>query len=150
IITLLPPEGLSPVVMCFVAKGVQIVNTSRLRVMLLSCAVMLAVPSVGISWQSGRLKNQKPAPRPSNTSDSSPDATPPDPAPPLERDTSRPDRSIDPRYSKIAWEHGMRSALKSASADNRVIVVDVYTDWCGWCKRMDKFVYSDPKVAALG
>jgi len=44
----------------------------------------------------------------------------------------------------------MRSALKTASADNKVIVVDVYADWCGWCKRMDKLVYSDPKVAALG
>ena len=44
----------------------------------------------------------------------------------------------------------MRSALKTASDQNKVVVVDVYADWCGWCKRMDRTVYSDPKVAALG
>lgn len=28
------------------------------------------------------------------------------------------------------------------------IFVDVYTDWCGWCKRMDKSTFVDEKVAA--
>lgn len=26
------------------------------------------------------------------------------------------------------------------------IFIDVYTDWCGWCKRMDKKTFSDAKV----
>ncbi|MDX1911255.1 MAG: DUF255 domain-containing protein [Saprospiraceae bacterium] len=26
------------------------------------------------------------------------------------------------------------------------ILVDVYTNWCGWCKKMDKGAFSDPKV----
>jgi len=29
----------------------------------------------------------------------------------------------------------------------RKIFIDVYTDWCGWCKKMDKDTFSDPKVA---
>lgn len=28
------------------------------------------------------------------------------------------------------------------------IVVDVFTDWCGWCKKMDKGAFIDPAVAA--
>jgi thioredoxin-related protein len=26
------------------------------------------------------------------------------------------------------------------------ILVDVYTDWCGWCKRMDATTYSNPEI----
>ena len=46
--------------------------------------------------------------------------------------------------------HDLQTALRSASDGNRVVVVDVYTDWCGWCKRMDQDIYGDPQVAALG
>jgi thiol-disulfide isomerase/thioredoxin len=51
---------------------------------------------------------------------------------------------------EIAWEHDLRAALNNAEDGNRVVVVDVYTDWCGWCKKMDRDIYSDPQVAALG
>ncbi|MCF8276738.1 MAG: DUF255 domain-containing protein [Flavobacteriales bacterium] len=30
----------------------------------------------------------------------------------------------------------------------RKILIDVYTDWCGWCKKMDASTFSDPKVVA--
>lgn len=30
----------------------------------------------------------------------------------------------------------------------RKIFVDVYTDWCGWCKRMDKSTFTDSAVVA--
>lgn len=37
---------------------------------------------------------------------------------------------------------------EKAKKEPRPIFVDVYTDWCGWCKRMDKATFADPSVAA--
>jgi thioredoxin-related protein len=28
----------------------------------------------------------------------------------------------------------------------RIVFVDVYTDWCGWCKKMDRGTFADPEV----
>jgi len=33
-----------------------------------------------------------------------------------------------------------------AKQTNRKLLIDVYTDWCSWCKKMDKEVYTDPRV----
>ena len=41
-----------------------------------------------------------------------------------------------------AWDAG----LKEAARLQRPVLVDVYTDWCGWCKRMDRDVYARPDV----
>lgn len=31
----------------------------------------------------------------------------------------------------------------------RKILIDVYTDWCGWCKVMDKQTFSNPTIAKI-
>ncbi len=31
----------------------------------------------------------------------------------------------------------------------KIIMVDFYTDWCGWCKRLDKETYMDAEVIEL-
>jgi thioredoxin-related protein len=40
-------------------------------------------------------------------------------------------------------------AVKKSKTEKRKIFIDVYTDWCGWCKVMDKNTFSDPIVAKL-
>ena len=40
------------------------------------------------------------------------------------------------------WNTGM----KEAGSSGRIVLVDVYTDWCGWCKRLDADVYSRSEV----
>lgn len=40
-------------------------------------------------------------------------------------------------------------ALKKAEGSDRILVVDVYTNWCSWCKKMDRDVYGDPAVRAV-
>jgi len=38
-------------------------------------------------------------------------------------------------------------AMAAADRNPKKIFVDVYTDWCGWCKEMDKTTFRDKKVA---
>lgn len=39
-------------------------------------------------------------------------------------------------------------ALSKAKTDETLVMIDVYTDWCGWCKKLDKDTYSDKDVEA--
>ena len=41
------------------------------------------------------------------------------------------------------------SALQAAQQKGQKIVVDFYTDWCTWCKRLDTVTYVDSTVIAL-
>lgn len=47
--------------------------------------------------------------------------------------------------SQIEWLT-IDEAQARAATDPRPIFVDVYTNWCGWCKRMDKDTFSNPEV----
>ncbi|MBF9254747.1 DUF255 domain-containing protein [Pontibacter sp. 172403-2] len=42
----------------------------------------------------------------------------------------------------------IEEAAAKQKLEPRKIVIDVYTDWCGWCKKMDKTTFADPEVAA--
>lgn len=37
---------------------------------------------------------------------------------------------------------------KAAGKASKKIFIDIYTDWCGWCKRMDKETFQKPKIAS--
>lgn len=41
---------------------------------------------------------------------------------------------------------GWDAGLAEAGRTGRPVLVDVYTDWCGWCKRMDRDVYARSDV----
>jgi thioredoxin-related protein len=34
------------------------------------------------------------------------------------------------------------------AANPKPVLIDIYTDWCGWCKEMDRTTYSNKKLAA--
>lgn len=40
----------------------------------------------------------------------------------------------------------IEEAEKLGNKDGKKYLVDVYTDWCGWCKVMDKKTFSDPET----
>ncbi len=47
----------------------------------------------------------------------------------------------------IQWV-SFEDAVASNSKSPKKIFVDMYTHWCGWCKRMDATTFEDPAVAS--
>jgi thioredoxin-related protein len=48
----------------------------------------------------------------------------------------------------IAFASGtFEEALSRARSEKKLLLVDVYTDWCGWCKKLDREVFADSRVA---
>lgn len=54
---------------------------------------------------------------------------------------------ILPKNEELKWMD-FNSGYELAKKKNKIMLVDVYTDWCGWCKRMDKDAYAKPNIAA--
>ena len=50
---------------------------------------------------------------------------------------------------QVNWRPDIASAMAEANKDGKIVMVDVFTDWCGWCTKMDEETYSDPGVSAL-
>lgn len=46
---------------------------------------------------------------------------------------------------KIEWMK-FEDAVAATESKPKMLLVDVYTDWCGWCKKMDKETFTDPGV----
>lgn len=49
----------------------------------------------------------------------------------------------------ISWTTDLKKGLKEARDSEKVAMIDVYTDWCTWCKELDSKTYKDPKVIKL-
>tara|TARA_R110002049_G_scaffold97317_5_gene237283 strand:+ start:3714 stop:4226 length:513 start_codon:yes stop_codon:yes gene_type:complete len=45
----------------------------------------------------------------------------------------------------LSWEEAI--AMASTDKAPKKMFIDVYTDWCGWCKKMDTDTFQNPKVA---
>jgi thiol-disulfide isomerase/thioredoxin len=54
-----------------------------------------------------------------------------------------------PPAHAISWSYDLESALKRAKDKQKPVMVDFYTDWCGWCKKLDSTTYADTKVTGL-
>lgn len=48
---------------------------------------------------------------------------------------------------QIKWLK-FEEAIAANEQNPKMILVDVYTDWCGWCKKMDKETFTDSNVIA--
>ncbi len=48
----------------------------------------------------------------------------------------------------IRW-YTFEEAVKLSKEQPRKIFIDVYTGWCGWCKKMDATTFKDPAVIEL-
>jgi len=56
--------------------------------------------------------------------------------------------TITTQAQEIEWLTWSEAIEKVNTDKNpKKLFVDVYTDWCGWCKKMDKDTFNNPKVA---
>lgn len=46
---------------------------------------------------------------------------------------------------ELTW-YSFSDGLKIAKAEKKKVLIDVYTDWCEWCKKMDEEVYTNSNV----
>ncbi|MEN8225844.1 MAG: DUF255 domain-containing protein [Bacteroidota bacterium] len=49
---------------------------------------------------------------------------------------------------KIKWM-SFEEAVEQSKKKPKHIFIDVYTDWCGWCKKMDASTFVDPVIVGL-
>ncbi len=54
-----------------------------------------------------------------------------------------PTKIAEGKINWLTWEE----ALELSKTEQKKILVDVYTDWCGWCKRMDKATFQQTHIA---
>ncbi|MCA0426694.1 MAG: DUF255 domain-containing protein [Bacteroidetes bacterium] len=49
---------------------------------------------------------------------------------------------------EIKWMD-FNAGYSLAKKKGKIMLVDVYTEWCGWCKRMDRDAYAKPEIAEI-
>jgi thiol-disulfide isomerase/thioredoxin len=60
-----------------------------------------------------------------------------------------PERTRPRATTPFVWQHDLPSALKQAAATGKRVFIDFETTWCGPCKSMDEWIWTDAEVAQV-
>lgn len=61
-------------------------------------------------------------------------------SPSLQAQTSTTEKT---KVEWLSWEE----AIELSKKEQKKILLDVYTDWCSWCKKMDTITFNEPRIA---
>ncbi|MGO9608754.1 MAG: thioredoxin family protein, partial [Verrucomicrobiia bacterium] len=51
-------------------------------------------------------------------------------------------------YAAVDWAQDYKSALERAGKEKKLVMMDLYADWCGPCKMLDRLTFSNADVQA--
>ncbi len=57
-----------------------------------------------------------------------------------------PEPGASAKADALPWSHDLTTAMTRAGSQNKLVMVDFYTDWCTWCRRLDETTYADAGV----
>lgn len=52
-------------------------------------------------------------------------------------------------HAEIKWTRSIKDAQQRAKAERKPVMIDTYTTWCGWCKKLDAETFKDARVGEL-
>jgi len=56
--------------------------------------------------------------------------------------TTQSTTSSEEKINWMSWEE----AIEKNKDNPKKVFIDVYTEWCGWCKKMDSSTFADPTI----
>lgn len=57
-------------------------------------------------------------------------------------------RAIPATPSSITWERNYATAIERARSEQKLIIADMFTDWCVLCQQMDRETFAEPQLIA--
>ncbi|TGN19206.1 tetratricopeptide repeat protein [Leptospira idonii] len=48
--------------------------------------------------------------------------------------------------AETIWESSIKKGLERSKSENKPILIDLYADWCGYCKVLEKEIFPDKEV----
>ncbi|TGN10353.1 thioredoxin fold domain-containing protein [Leptospira ilyithenensis] len=54
-----------------------------------------------------------------------------------------------PLHSETIWETSIGKGLSKAKSQNKPILIDLYADWCAYCKVLEKEIFPDEQVSKV-
>ncbi len=57
------------------------------------------------------------------------------------------DKGHEKAENLVKW-YTFEEAVALQEKQPKTIFIDMYTDWCGWCKKMDKETFNNPQIAS--